>query len=213
MTQPAHGATVIALHEQSGQTVGELDLPRNPGLAFDPDCFAGMKINRSATERRATSYGLRRSIKKQQQAAWLLKAISLIDLTTLAGDDTDARVRRLCAKAKQPLSSNLPQIVPYLQEQQDIRSEADPDLYYAKQVKAYRQDKVTSISLNLNQRIEEWAAKEQWYLDAINELRTKHGQAPVDDVQDHDFNYEEANNDPYLQSTAQVLLDWLRLAQ
>ncbi|MCP4880374.1 MAG: deoxyribose-phosphate aldolase [Gammaproteobacteria bacterium] len=107
MTQPAHGATVIALHEQSGQTVGELDLPRNPGLAFDPDCFAGMKINRSATERRATSYGLRRSIKKQQQAAWLLKAISLIDLTTLAGDDTDARVRRLCAKAKQPLSSNL----------------------------------------------------------------------------------------------------------
>jgi len=117
------------------------------------------------------------------------------------------------ATLEHPRYINLPQIVPYLQEQQDIRSEADPDLYYAKQVKAYRQDKVTSISLNLNQRIEEWAAKEQWYLDAINELRTKHGQAPVDDVQDHDFNYEEANNDPYLQSTAQVLLDWLRLAQ
>ncbi|MCP4788822.1 MAG: tail-specific protease [Gammaproteobacteria bacterium] len=117
------------------------------------------------------------------------------------------------ATLEHPRYINLPQIVPYLQEQQDIRSEADPDLYYAKQVKAYRQDKVTSISLNLNQRIEEWAAKEQWYLDAINELRKKHGQAPVDDVQDHDFNYEEANNDPYLQSTAQVLLDWLRLAQ
>ncbi|MDP6165777.1 MAG: carboxy terminal-processing peptidase [Gammaproteobacteria bacterium] len=117
------------------------------------------------------------------------------------------------ATLEHPRYINLPQIVPYLQEQQDIRSEADPDLYYAKQVKAYRQDKVTSISLNINQRNEEWAAKEQWYLDAINELRTKHGQAPVDDVQDHDFNYEEANNDPYLQSTAQVLLDWLRLAQ
>lgn len=91
---------VVSLHDSHG-------LPRNPGLAFDTDCFAHIQVNRSATERRAASYGARRSIKQQQQAAWLLKAVSLIDLTTLAGDDTEARVRRLCAKGMNPLSPAL----------------------------------------------------------------------------------------------------------
>ena len=102
MTQQVSGAAVVALHDKQV-------LLRNPGIDFDADCFAGMQVNRSATERRALSYGSRRSIKKEQQAAWLLKAITLIDLTTLAGDDTEARVRRLCAKAKQPLSQTLQQ--------------------------------------------------------------------------------------------------------
>ncbi|MDP6968419.1 MAG: deoxyribose-phosphate aldolase [Gammaproteobacteria bacterium] len=100
MTQQVSGAAVVALHDK--QT-----LLRNPGVEFDTDCFAGIQVNRSATERRATSYGSRRSIKQEQQAAWLLKAITLIDLTTLSGDDTEARVRRLCAKAKHPLSQGL----------------------------------------------------------------------------------------------------------
>ncbi|HCH24377.1 MAG TPA: deoxyribose-phosphate aldolase [Oceanospirillaceae bacterium] len=111
MTQSVSNAPVVALHNQTpnhGHIAEHAEqVLRNPGLAFDADCFAGMQVNRSATERRAASYGHRRSIKKQQQAAWLLKAITLIDLTTLSGDDTAARVRRLCAKAKQPLSAKL----------------------------------------------------------------------------------------------------------
>ena len=82
---------------------------RNPGLELDLQQLDKIRVNRSAVERRCSGYGARRSIKKQQQAAWLLKAISLIDLTTLSGDDTQDRVRRLCNKAKQPLSADLQQ--------------------------------------------------------------------------------------------------------
>ena len=80
---------------------------RNLGVEFRKGKIANISINRSAIERRCANYGVRRSIKKQQQAAWLLKAITLIDLTTLSGDDTEARVRRLCSKAKQPINPNL----------------------------------------------------------------------------------------------------------
>jgi deoxyribose-phosphate aldolase len=61
------------------------------------------RVNLSATERRIASLGGRRTVKNDWQTAWLLKAISLIDLTTLSGDDTSGRVRRLCAKARQPV--------------------------------------------------------------------------------------------------------------
>ena len=77
---------------------------RNPGMDFKLDKITNISVNRSAVERRCTNYGVRRSIKKDKQAAWLLKAITLMDLTTLSGDDTEARVRRLCSKAKKPLS-------------------------------------------------------------------------------------------------------------
>lgn len=76
---------------------------RNPGMALDLDWVASVQANTSAIERRAASLGGRRSVKKEYQAAWLLKAVSLIDLTTLAGDDTPGRVQRLCAKARQPV--------------------------------------------------------------------------------------------------------------
>ncbi|WP_168219838.1 deoxyribose-phosphate aldolase [Pseudotabrizicola formosa] len=76
---------------------------RNPGMALDLDWVAGVQANTSAIERRAASLGGRRSVKKDHQAAWLLKAISLIDLTTLSGDDTPGRVQRLCAKARAPV--------------------------------------------------------------------------------------------------------------
>ncbi|WP_283179666.1 deoxyribose-phosphate aldolase [Gemmobacter sp. 24YEA27] len=69
--------------------------------------FEGHGVNRSATERRAASLGARRTVKKEYQAAWLINAIRCIDLTTLAGDDTAARVRRLCAKARQPLAAHI----------------------------------------------------------------------------------------------------------
>ncbi len=78
--------------------------PRNPGTAFDLDWAMDVRINTSAVERRCATLPGRRSIKKSHQAAWLCRAISCIDLTTLSGDDTKGRVRRLCAKARQPVS-------------------------------------------------------------------------------------------------------------
>ncbi len=80
---------------------------RNPGMALDLDWVASAQANTSAIERRAAALGGRRSVKKEFQAAWLLKAISLIDLTTLSGDDTAGRVKRLCAKARQPVRADM----------------------------------------------------------------------------------------------------------
>jgi deoxyribose-phosphate aldolase len=80
---------------------------RNEGVPFDASWVEGININRSAVERRAATIGTRRSVKKQYQAAWLLKAISCMDLTTLAGDDTEGNVLRLCAKARNPVRKDL----------------------------------------------------------------------------------------------------------
>ncbi len=85
------------------------DLPplRNPGTALDLALVRATKVNRSAVERRAASLPGRRTVKKEWQAAWLLRAITCMDLTTLAGDDTDGNVRRLCAKARHPLRADI----------------------------------------------------------------------------------------------------------
>jgi len=85
----------------------QIHQPRNKGTALDLDLVLGMQANTSAIERRAKTIGGRRSVKKDYQAAWMLKAISMIDLTTLSGDDTENRVRRLCAKAKQPVRADI----------------------------------------------------------------------------------------------------------
>ena len=76
-------------------------------MPLNLDWVENIQVNTSAVERRAASYSGRRSIKKQHQAAWLLKALSCIDLTTLAGDDTTQRVKRLCEKAKNPIAQDL----------------------------------------------------------------------------------------------------------
>ena len=76
---------------------------RNPGIALDLGWVEDATVNRAAVERRAATLLKRRSVKKAWQAAWLLKAITCVDLTTLAGDDTPGKVRRLCAKARQPV--------------------------------------------------------------------------------------------------------------
>lgn len=81
--------------------------PRNPGMALDLDWVMRATANRSAIERRAATLPGRRSVKKDFQAAWLARAISCIDLTTLAGDDTPGRVARLCAKGRQPVRADL----------------------------------------------------------------------------------------------------------
>jgi deoxyribose-phosphate aldolase len=82
-------------------------LPRNPGMPLDLAWVRDARVNRSAVERRAATIGTRRSIKAAWQAGWLLRAITLMDLTTLQGDDTDGRVRRLCAKARHPVRRDL----------------------------------------------------------------------------------------------------------
>lgn len=80
---------------------------RNPGFPLDLDQIESIRMNRSALERRAATIGTRRTVKKDWQAAWLLRAITLIDLTTLNSDDTPGRVERLCAKALRPLTAEL----------------------------------------------------------------------------------------------------------
>jgi len=80
---------------------------RNPGTALDLDVVRAIRVNRSAVERRAATIPTRRTVKKEWQAAWLLRAITLIDLTTLSGDDTPGNVRRLCAKARHPLRDDI----------------------------------------------------------------------------------------------------------
>ena len=83
-------------------------IARNPGMALDLGFLESVRnVNRSALERRVASMTKRRSIKADNQAAWLLKAISLMDLTTLNSNDTDERVRRLCAKAINPLRKDI----------------------------------------------------------------------------------------------------------
>ncbi len=80
---------------------------RNPGTALMLDQLEGIQVNFSAVERRTSTLLGRRTVKKEYQAAWLLKALSCIDLTTLNGDDTAGRVQRLCAKARKPLRDDI----------------------------------------------------------------------------------------------------------
>ncbi|HYT03840.1 MAG TPA: deoxyribose-phosphate aldolase [Gemmatimonadales bacterium] len=80
---------------------------RNPGISLDLDAVRALRINRSAVERRAATIPTRRTVKKEWQAAWLLRAITCLDLTTLQGDDTPTNVLRLCAKARHPVRNDL----------------------------------------------------------------------------------------------------------
>ena len=80
---------------------------RNPGMPLDLDVVRSIRVNRSAAERRAATIPTRRTVKREWQAAWLLRAITLIDLTTLSGDDTPGNVRRVCAKARHPLRDDV----------------------------------------------------------------------------------------------------------
>jgi deoxyribose-phosphate aldolase len=102
----SHAATVresAEIHHLRNRPVA----PDNPGIALDLEPVAGVRINLSAVERRAATLPKRRTVKKEWQAAWLVKAIQCIDLTTLNSDDTEGRVRRLCAKAIRPLRPDI----------------------------------------------------------------------------------------------------------
>lgn len=80
---------------------------RNPGTPLELDVIRAIRVNRSAVERRAATLPARRTVKREWQAAWLLRAVTCLDLTTLQGDDTPGTVRRLCAKARQPVRRDL----------------------------------------------------------------------------------------------------------
>src|SRR5438309_9276185 len=101
-----------SLAADSNQTIATLSgrpLLSNRGIPLSPDWLKQVRINTSAVERRAQTHVARRTVKKDWQAAWLLRAITCMDLTTLSGDDTEERVRRLCAKARRPIQQELDQ--------------------------------------------------------------------------------------------------------
>src|SRR5579871_5024166 len=86
---------------------------RNPGTPLDLDWVRSISVNRSAVERRAATLSTRRTVKKEWQVAWLLRTITCIDLTSLAGDDTPSNIKRLCAKARQPVREELLAALPF----------------------------------------------------------------------------------------------------
>jgi deoxyribose-phosphate aldolase len=94
---------VVSDSRMSIATLAGHPLLSNRGMPLNLDWVKQVRVNTSAVERRAQTHVARRTVKKEWQAAWLLRAISCMDLTTLSGDDTDERVRRLCAKARQPI--------------------------------------------------------------------------------------------------------------
>ena len=95
--------------EKAIAKLGERLLLPNAGIPLDLNWIQEVRVNTSAVERRAQTQVARRTVKKEWQAAWLLRAITCMDLTTLSGDDTEERVRRLCAKARQPIQQELEQ--------------------------------------------------------------------------------------------------------
>jgi deoxyribose-phosphate aldolase len=103
--------TVLSAQQSSNAEPANLMLvnspTRNTGTEFQLDPLDSVRINLSAVQRRVETLGGRRTVKKEWQAAWLLKAVSCIDLTSLAGDDTPGRIRRLCAKARNPVRSDI----------------------------------------------------------------------------------------------------------
>ncbi len=99
---PAEASRTLAIAQFGGRELGP-----NRGTPLNLDWIQNVRVNTSAVERRAQTIGTRRTVKKEWQAAWLLRAISCMDLTTLSGDDTGERVRRLCAKARQPVQQEL----------------------------------------------------------------------------------------------------------
>lgn len=91
----------------AGEAIHVVHHERNPGCPFDLGWVESIHVNRSAVERRTDTLKGRRTVKKDWQAAWLLRAIQCMDLTTLSGDDTPGNVHRLCAKARQPVREDL----------------------------------------------------------------------------------------------------------
>jgi deoxyribose-phosphate aldolase len=106
-----HGNRIAeARGHQPQETIAVLDgrpLSGNRGTSLNLDWVESVRVNTSAVERRAATLVMRRTVKKDWQIAWFLKAVTCMDLTTLSGDDTEERVKRLCAKARQPIQQEI----------------------------------------------------------------------------------------------------------
>lgn len=100
--QHSLGAPALIAVELNGRL-----LEPNRRIPLNLEWVEEVRVNASAVERRAATIDTRRSVKKQWQAAWLVRAIACMDLTTLSGDDSAERVRRLCAKARHPLQEHI----------------------------------------------------------------------------------------------------------
>src|SRR6266478_1331081 len=96
-------ATYVEARTEAART----DAARNPGMPLELALVEGVRVNRSAVERRAATLPTRRTVKKEWQAAWLLRVITCLDLTTLQGVDTPGTVERLAAKARRPVREDL----------------------------------------------------------------------------------------------------------
>src|SRR6516225_12467768 len=109
MTQSAmiHGPSAVPSRPHDRDETHPHPSLRNDGCPLETDWIDDIRINLSAAERRVASLPGRRTVKNDAQAAWLLKAITCIDLTTLNGDDTVGRVKRLCAKARAPVRADI----------------------------------------------------------------------------------------------------------
>jgi deoxyribose-phosphate aldolase len=108
LARPVAPGTISPSDTAIAQYAGR-ELQPNRGIPLNLDWIDAVRVNTSAAERRAQTLVTRRTVKKDWQAAWLLRAITCMDLTTLSGDDTDERVRRLCAKGRQPIQQELVQ--------------------------------------------------------------------------------------------------------
>jgi deoxyribose-phosphate aldolase len=106
-------ATEAKIKDEKGHAVAQpvmlygREMSANRRMPLNLDWVEEVRVNTSAVERRAATIPARRSVKKEWQAAWLLRAIACMDLTTLSGDDSAERVRRLCAKARRPVEDKI----------------------------------------------------------------------------------------------------------
>ena len=103
-------------------------------------------------------------------------------------------------------------IIPRLQAQQDLRNQRSADWQYTLAIAEHERDRPKQLSLHLGQRQQYWQEQQDWYLSHINELRLGHQLAPVTDIEDHDFDYDDAQKDPYILAGAKVIGDWIDMA-
>ena len=103
-------------------------------------------------------------------------------------------------------------IIPQLQKRQEKRNQSSADWQYTLTLAERERKRPKQISLHLGHRQQSWQEQQDWYLNTINTLRSSHDLAPVTDVKDHDFDYDDAQKDPYILAGAAVIADWIDMA-
>ena len=104
-------------------------------------------------------------------------------------------------------------VIPQLQAQQELRNQTSADWQYTLAVAEHEHNRPAQVSLHLGQRQQYWQEQQDWYLGHINTLRLAHELAPVANIEDHEFDYDDAQNDPYILAGAHVIADWIDMAR